>query len=305
MRRLTVILAMLAFATSAYAQYTVPSSDEPVMLFSGMPRDARAMGMGACSTLASSGAAAAFSNPAAAAFMDEMVSVSLSYGLMQSKLPTAGNDLSVGFAFNHDDKLGFDFGFSMDSYRKKAVASGPDGSYLSAPQPSALMVGGGVSYRPHPMVAFGVNARYLNQGLLGNTLSAFSSDIFVMSEFAGFRLAGGIRNLGSRPGGYHLPTSADIAFGYVFEKGDHALEADAELNAYIFDSQSSVSAGVAYCWNHMLSARFGGSYGGESPFGNFLSAGFGFAYGPVALDLAYLFGGLMDGSLAIALKLKF
>ena len=130
---------------------------------------------------------------------------------------------------------------------------------------------------------------------LGNTLaegqsySAVSSDIFLMSEFSSFRAAIGVSSLGSKVRSasgesFSLPASATLGLGYGDVFGQrHGVEVLVDADCY-FSGAFSAAAGASYTYNDMVSVRAGYRYGGDSVIPSFASVGAGVKLFGVRLD---------------------
>lgn len=245
-------------------------------------------GAGLVST--SSMAYSSFSNAAAIPYCADFFDAGVSYQMWQ---PTSSSFINAGLAFNFGGKVGLAAGASYGMNKSYDIFD-DNGNAAGQFTPSDIQANLGLSWKFLPFLSLGANVKYLGSTLAKNhSYNAVSSDIFFMTQLAGFKAALGLSSLGSKVksvsgASYSLPTSAALGLGYdaVFsEKHEVNILLDAD---YYFSGASSVAVGAAYTFNDLLSVRAGYRYGGKSVIPSYASAGLGIRLWGVKLDAAYL-----------------
>lgn len=298
----------LLSALPSMAQYVVEDdgASSVVMNFLALPRDPSSMAVGGQYAFGGSPAYAVFANPAAVPCCKEMVSAAFSYGMWQPSMAAASTAYSGGFSINNAGKFGISVGFATDPLKSKTVPSDNDGTRTDGPQPSTLMVGGGFSFRPVDWLSLGVSLKYANQSLVGDDMSVIAGDAFIMFRNSGFSAVAGIRNLGDEvESGYSIPRALVFGASYSLCAGIHSLSASVECDRFSYGAVR-VCAGGTYSIADIFSVSAGYNYGGDSPFGDFVSTGIGLNLDHICLSGAYLVAdGPLDGTFCLGLELKF
>lgn len=243
----------------------------------------------------SSIAYASFSNSAAIPFSDLKGDFAVGYSLWQ---PSAMKSNVIGFggAFNFNNKFGIAGGFSYginpeyEIYDATGIAKGTF-------KPSQTQVNVGLSWRFIPYLGIGVNLGYAGQSLTEtDKYGAFNTDIFLMSQFKGVKIAAGISNLGSSVASasgvkFSLPTSVTLGVGYDATFAEkHAIDVNADVDYYFYKA-FSLALGAGYAFNDLLFVRAGYHYGNKTVTPSFASLGVGFKVFGVTIDAAYLLAG--------------
>ena len=262
------------------------ASSAQALPFTAVEMDAVTLAKGGASlTETGSVAGAAFSNAAVIPFSESRLDASAGYTRWQ---PTSGNVISAAGAYTIDDKVGVALGFNYGLNRPYELAGD---SYM----PTDMQVSAGVSWRFLPFLAVGANLGYAGSRLAhGHAYNAFNSDLFLMGKVAGFKIAAGMSNLGSKITSasgeeFSLPTSLSLGLGYdkVFAQ-KHGVDVLADVDYYLAGNVR-VAAGASYTYNDFVTVRAGCSYGTEGlPL--FGSVGLGVKYSGIRLNLVYLMG---------------
>jgi len=177
--------------------------------------------------------------------------------------------------------------------------------------PASIYIKGGAAYKITDFLSAGASVAYAKEDLLSDySYSAVAADVFVAGKYAGWNFAAGISSLGSAvtsdsTGDFSLPTSLVLDGGYSAAFGAHGLKADATLD-YFFSGTLSAAIGAEYCYNEMISARFGYRAGGESVIPSFASAGLGLCFSGFCVDAAYLFASdVLGGGFGVRVGYRF
>lgn len=271
----------------------VSAQSSEALPFTRTSRDPVSLAMGGTSVTRTSGMSyASFSNAAAIPFSDRTFDVAAGYGMWYPSSSTV-NNVSAGAAWNAGGKFGIAAGFSYGICEEYEImnASGQAAGYFS---PSEIQANIGLAWRFLPFISVGADVKYLGNTLAeGQSYSAVSSDIFLMSEFSSFRAAIGVSSLGSKVRSasgesFSLPASATLGLGYGDVFGQrHGVEVLVDADCY-FSGAFSAAAGASYTYNDMVSVRAGYRYGGDSVIPSFASVGAGVKLFGVRLDAAYL-----------------
>ncbi|MCQ2142606.1 MAG: PorV/PorQ family protein [Bacteroidales bacterium] len=263
-----------------------------------------AQGMGGTGLLSSRSIAWDYSgNVAAVPFSDLKGDFQFSWNNWK---PTSSNCYNGGLAFNINNKIGITAGVSAGAGQEFDLYD-DNGDVAGKFKPKDFNFGAGISWRFIEWVSVGVNLRYSTEKLLEDfSTKAFSSDIFLMGDYRGIRLAAGVRNLGTAVKNYDgntypLASSATFAAGYSNVFGDHGIEAECDFDYYFSGKKYSASApvsislGAAYTYHDIVTVR--GGYHNGGLMGNYGSVGLGLKFFGVRLDAAYL---LADKSSPVA-----
>lgn len=247
---------------------------------------------GASVTETSSTAWASFTNSAAIPFSEMKGDISAGYSCWQ---PSVGktNIIRLAGAYNINNKFGVGAGLSygiMPGYDIYDETGSSNGTF----KPSNLMANFGFSWRFIKWLALGVNLGYANEKLAESvSYGAFSTDIFLMTGFKGFKGAVGISNLGTKVTSasgntYGLPTSLTAGIGYDASFAEnHRLDVNLDLD-YYFHQAFAAAIGAGYTFKDLVSLRAGYRYGGQSVIPSYASAGIGVKIVGITLDFAYL-----------------
>ena len=249
--------------------------------------------MGGTSVTRTSGISyASFSNAAAIPFSDRTFDVAAGYGMWYPSSSTV-NNVSAGAAWNAGGKFGIAAGFSYGICQEYEIMN-TSGQAAGSFSPSEIQANIGLAWRFLPFISVGADVKYLGNTLAeGQSYSAVSSDIFLMSEFSSFMAAIGVSSLGSKVRSasgesFSLPASATLGLGYGDVFGQrHGVEVLVDADCY-FSGAFSAAAGASYTYNDMVSVRAGYRYGGDSVIPSFASVGAGVKLFGVRLDAAYL-----------------
>lgn len=296
-----VALAMVSVSAAAQTSEAVPF----VRIGHNAAREAMA-GAGIVSD--SYAAWAAFENPAAAVFTGSKSSSAASF---QSWAPNGFTELSFGEGFKPFDKLivsvgvNYGLGKEMDMYDESGKKSGTF-------TPNHMVASLGAGYLITPAISVGANLHYAAEKLTEKvSYGVASADVFVQYNANGLKGALGVSSLGSgvisnKGIVYHLPTSAKLGLGYEGNSGALNFGAYADLDYFIYSGGIGASVGADVCFKDMLSVRAGYHYGNQAClFPSYASFGLGAKFSGITLDVAYLLGGVMSGTLALTLGYAF
>ena len=285
-----LLFAPMVIATAAPQNEALP--------FTRTSRDPVSLAMGGTSVTRTSGMSyASFSNAAAIPFSDRTFDVAAGYGMWYPSSSTV-NNVSAGAAWNLKGKLGFAAGFSYGICEEYEIMNA-SGQAAGSFSPSEIQANIGLAWRFLPFISVGADVKYLGNTLAeGQSYSAVSSDIFLMSEFSSFRAAIGVSSLGSKVRSasgesFSLPASATLGLGYGDVFGQrHGVEVLVDADCY-FSGAFSAAAGASYTYNDMVSVRAGYRYGklfgvrldaayliasGDSPLKNTFCIGIGYSF---------------------------
>ena len=139
------------------------------------------------------------------------------------------------------------------------------------------MAGVGAGFAITKFLSLGGTVKYLKMSLDKNTnYSAVCGDVMLAGSFAGFNVAAGVREIGSKMNGYSLPTSISLGMGYGASFAEkHRLEVRADVDYYLCKA-ISIGAGAKYCWNNMVTVS--GGYHAGGVVGNYATAGAAFSF---------------------------
>lgn len=282
MKKIFVILALLALSTAAFSQNVA-------LPFSVIPQDPAASAMGGA-YLASAGRHGFDANPALSPFNSSKGDVSLGWSLWQ---PSSTNYVNLDGSMCFKQRMSVSLGFSY------GIGSAYDaiGSIESVPEsfkPKDLMIGAGFGIRFGKYIGAGVKLRYIGQTLAADSkLGTVSADILLSSKIKDFTLTLAAVNLGGKVAvgknattKYPIPSSIALGLGWNRCFADaHQIEILADAD-YYFHNEFSAAAGVEYSWNRMLALRAGYHYGKLIP--SHASLGAGFSFKGINLDFSYL-----------------
>lgn len=230
-------------------------------------------------------------NAAAIPFSKEKGGLAAGFNNWQPSLSNT-KYISAGCAMNIKDKAGAAMGVTHGLCPLYAQVDN-DGKDAGTFRPVEALVNAGGSYRFINCLSAGANVHFAYADLGRIRQTTFTADVFIMGKLKDFTLTAGVSALNF--GGNienHTPTSA--AFGAAYGKtfgNKHSV--DVLLDAdYFFSGEMGVSAGAAYTFNRIVSARAGYHTGGIIP--SFLSAGLGVQIGIISLNAAYLLGTSSD-----------
>lgn len=165
----------------------------------------------------------------------------------------------------------------------------------------------GAGYRFTETIAAEVKGRYCSTGCdLDSDAAGFNADALLKAFFGNARVAAGVTGLGPKVQGFRQPTAIALAgaIGKSFDEGadTHSIEAELDLKYYLV-GEFGASAGLAYCYNNLVSVRAGVHAGGIT--GTHASAGLGFSFNGFHIDGSYLAGGQITNSFCIGLGYRF
>lgn len=294
MKQDIIRLLIPAFCAVFLSPATISASPgSEAMPFTRVTHDPVSASMGGTSIVRTSGMAwSSYSNAAAIPYSNETFDVAASYQLWQpSGNPV--NNISAGGAWNAGGKFGLSAGFTYGAGQKYDTVNS-SGQVTGNFTPSEMQVNIGLAWKFLPFLSLGANVKYLNMTLAeGSGYGAVSSDIFLMTKLAGWRIAAGVSSIGSKvtsAGGekFRLPASVTLGAGYGHVFGDrHGLDIMAEADWYM-SGTASVSAGASYTYNDLVSVRAGYRYGGDSVIPSYASVGAGVEFLGIRIDAAYL-----------------
>jgi len=170
-----------------------------------------------------------------------------------------------------------------ESYR---ISSGL-ASTVATFTPSEMVFGASALFRLLPMLSVEAGLRYASMKLSSeSTVNAFSGDILLKGYLSGFSATAGVTNVGSKAGGFNLPSAAVLAVAY-----DNGADADHRIRPevdgkYYFSGVFGLSAGIDYTFRDLLSVRAGYHLGGVVA--DYASVGLGVNFGGLHIDASYL-----------------
>lgn len=303
MKKITYISSIVALF---FASMALNAQNTPALPFTAADYNPVTLAKGGAGLVETSSIAfAAYTNAAAIPFSESTGDVAVGYTMWQ---PSAVNTnyVNVAAGFNIKDKVGVAAGFSYGMFNKNDFA-GMD------VVPNDMQVNVGISWRFLKFLSLGANVGYARETLMKDySLGAVTADVYLMSEFADFKIAAGVSNVGSKVKSkystYSLPSAVNVGLGYdkVFAEKhgvDVAVDAD-----YYFAGAFAASVGAGYTFNDLVSVRAGYNYGGKAVIPSYASVGAGVKFFGVKIDLAYLIGvadSPMKNTLAVSLGYSF
>lgn len=286
-------------------------SNAQALPFTAVDYDAVTLAKGGASlTETSTVANAAFANPAAIVFYDDMLDASLAYTMWQPDFSNT-SVASAGAALKIGKNIGVALGLSKGSSPEFSIVDG-SGAETGSFKPGNLQLGLGVAYKIIPFLSVGANIGYAVENLAPEmSYGALNADVYAMLKLGSLKAAVGVSELGGKVtsqsgASFSLPTSANVGIGYDLELSDaHAVNLNADA-AYYLMGDIAAAAGVSYTYARMVSVRAGYHYGGSSVIPSFASAGIGLRLFGAKLDFAYLFASdVMKNTLSVSLGYSF
>ncbi|MBE6239263.1 MAG: PorV/PorQ family protein [Bacteroidales bacterium] len=286
-------------------------SNAQALPFTAVDYDAVTLAKGGVSlTETSTVANAAFANPAAIVFYDDMLDASLAYTMWQPDFSNT-SVASAGAALKIGKNIGVALGFSKGSCPEYETVDG-SGAETGSFKPGNLQLGLGVAYKIIPFLSVGANIGYAVENLAPEmSYGALNADVYAMLKLGSLKAAVGVSELGGKVtsqsgASFSLPTSANVGIGYDLELSDtHAVNLNADA-AYYLMGDIAAAAGVSYTYSKMVTARAGYRYGGSSVIPSFASAGIGIRLFGAKLDFAYLFASdVMKNTMSISIGYSF
>ncbi len=220
--------------------------------------------------------------------------------------------MSAGASYKVFDKLAFAvsgvYGLEK-SYDVYNATGGKNGTFT----PSQLYISAGVAYRVLPVLSLGVNVHWADETLAqGYSYNAFSADVLVSGSFSGFKATAGVVSLGSKVkdaagNSFSLPGSVKLAAGYEgCSLGILSYGAYLDADYYLASHALGFSVGGSLGYQDLVSLKAGYHYGAEKcVIPSYGSVGLGGGFKGFGLDLAYLFGGQISGTLLVNLSYRF
>lgn len=210
------------------------------------------------------------------------------------KAPVQTNDLGITTKLKASDRLAFAINAAYDI--------GPE---LGGFKTSDMLVGLGASFNVNDMLSVGVTGRYASSSLAKDcSLSGFGADVLATSLLGPVKITAGVRNLGTKVNGAPMPASISAGAVYELEMAEDSQMTLACDMDYFFINSLSVSAGAAYTWKDMLSAKLGYHMGGVVA--DYLSLGLGGRFKGISVDAAYvLYSPSIGGTMMFGLGYKF
>lgn len=238
---------------------------------------------------------AAFTNAAAIAFSESAMDIAAGYTMWQPTIAKS-NIINVAGAFKLNDKLGVAAGVYYGINPSYDITDA-NGSISGKFSPSDIHAAAGVAYKILPSLALGVNFGYATSTLAqGVSYGTTAADLFIMTEFSGFKATAGVSNVlgtikGTNGKTYCIPGSIALGGGYGKDFGEkNRIEADIDID-YFFLGGLAAAFGAEYTFNDFVSFRAGYRHGGESPVPSFASVGAGVRFSDMKINLAYLVAG--------------
>jgi len=282
---ITLVLALAAITARAQDN-NAQSLAFPFLRLDRSPAVSAMAGAGFSSTTLSP-EYAAFSNPAAAVFMDKTVAAGVSYRYWGPE-SLDENHISAAFTVKPHERISVNGGYA----RGIQPAVDPENDSF---RPNDNNFSLGLAFLAAEGVSIGVNGHYAMQELVkGYRLQGFSADAVLQYHMAGMNAAIGVMSVGpqvvSKSSGnkYDIPSSIKVAGDYTFnfEPCTLLLALDGD---YYFKGMMAVSAGATLGIYDILYLSAGGRYAGEgAPLPTHIAVGAGVKYGPAKLDLSYV-----------------
>ena len=264
---------------------------------------------GAAFTSAKSPAWSSMGDITATLDSEAKLAAGLGYNLWSA---TGTSYASAGVSYKASDKLAFAlsgvYGLekSYDIYNTSGVKRGTF-------TPSQMLVSVGAAYRVLPMLSLGVTLHGASETLAeGQSYSAFSADVLVSANFSGLKATAGVVSLGSKVkdaagNAFSLPGSVKLAAGYEgCSLGILSYGAYLDSGYYLASGTLGLSVGGSLGYQDLVALRAGYHYGsGKCVIPSYGSVGLGGGFKGLSLDLAYLFGGQISGTLMVNLGYRF
>ena len=286
-------LVALAACITASAQ----DAASVAMDFSALPRSAEALSQGGLNFLETAGSRLAAGHD---------LSARIDFANWKSASPTTYINADVYKAFGEKFALNLVLssgkGEAYENYTGLGVSSGTF-------TPKDFLLGAGFAMKTDPLVVE-IAGKLLSRTLAPEKkISAFALDILASTTLLDDNLAvsGGLTGLGSTVKSssgdkYHIPMAITAGGNYSLPFG---LGVGAQMDYYIFGGGFRAGFGAEYAFKEMVFARAGYNFGGHTFLPSYFSAGLGFKYAGVGLDLAYLLSETLGGSLMAGLSYAF
>lgn len=304
------IFKTIALISAAMAGFVIPAAAQSseALPFISIERDPVTSAMaGAGVASPSSTSFSAFRNAAAVAFAGEKMDFAVS---TQAWTPDAVRSSNINASYNC--KFGERFSLSVagayqmgEEYDVTDVSGIAQGTY----RPSDVLFGVGAGYRITSDFGVGVNLKYASSKVADHTsFGAFAADVFLQYKFADFSVAAGMANIGSKVKAYDgtsydIPAAAVVGFNYSFKSGKNAVQANADVDYYVFSSNYAAAIGAEYGYGDMVFVRAGYRYANEGAvMPSFASAGLGVKFLGIKVDLSYL---TLDNSMCLGVSYAF
>ncbi len=264
---------------------------------------------GAGFTSASSAAFSSMANPVAPLDSPDRFHCVVSYNKWAASGTSYG---AAGLAYKLSRKFSVSAGVVYGSGALQDVY-GYDGAMTGTFAPIQSSLSAGAAYRLLPVLSVGVNVHHLSETLSEEySYDAVCADLVGAVDFSGFKVAMGAMSLGGKVKSasgaeFSLPGSAKLALGYE-GKSLGILSYGAYFDSdYYFASQGfGSSVGVAAGYQDLFSLRVGYHYGSEKCLmPSYAAVGLGGGLKGCRLDLAYLFGGQLSGTLMMSVGYGF
>lgn len=278
--------------------------------FGRISQDAFNQGLaGAGFVSASTAAFSSMANPVAALDSPYVLNSALSYNKWAASGTSYG---SAGLAYRFGEKFSLSAGAIYGKGTSQDVYNA-DGAKTGTFAPSQFYFSIGGAYRVLPVLSLGVNVHYLSETLTDDyTYGAVSTDIVAATEFSGLKIAVGAMSLGGKVKSYSgekfsLPSSVKLAAGYEgCSLGILSYGAYFDSDYYFASQGFGASIGAMAGYQDLFSLRAGYHYGSEKCLmPSYASVGLGGGYQGLTLNLAYLFGGEIAGTLMVGLGYSF
>lgn len=246
--------------------------------------DARSAALGESGIAGSSGAMAAFHNPALLAFADRSQAAFaytdwlLDLSIQSGALLFNYSRVSVALSFN---------AFTTPNIEMRVL---PSDNPIDKFDAHDLAAGISLAYQFQENLALGITGRFLYQQIYVDEASGSGFDFGVAYKINPWEitLAGAVRNVG-RMGALQqertpLPTTAGLGLsGLILRNGDFGINGQADAQ-YYFDDDSRLRAGLEGFWQEHFFLRAGYQTGSEL---RTFSGGAGVAWNRFAFDYAY------------------
>ena len=307
MKRAVIILFLLAAGALRLPAQGVAANE--TLTFCLVQADPVSAGMGFAGRASVKGAAwSAFRNPGAAVLQDGRGDIALS-ALFWGPESAYARSYAAGGAV----RLGR-FGLS-GALAEHRCALDPDLGF--APRDRSVGVGAAISVAPS--VSAGFSVQNLRSELLPDyTLNASSVHMLLTGEWGGFRVTGGVADIGTLiqgnrrsplptalvlagewsasfgPGGFHSGRGSSDGTG----RGPHSLRIDTDLDWFFRSGSFTAALGAEYGFRDLVFFRAGYHYahGSSSALPSFATLGAGIRLHGVRFDLAWLTGNDIIGN---------
>ena len=249
---------------------------------------------GAGSAYNGTAAWSAFSNASILPFYEGTMDVGAGFQLWAPGTSKSSN-IGVGAAYKIAPRFALSLGYTLNngqSYEVLDYNGQVSGEY--SPKDHVIALGAGIGLGESFSV--GVNVRYAIQKLSAeDSFSGVSGDVFVAYQInPDFRVTAGVSTLGtsitaSNRKKFSQPASAKVAVDWGVRFAEiHSIHVMADGD-YYFSGNYAVAAGLQYCANDMVYARFGYRYASEfCVIPSHLAVGIGVKLFGVHLDASYL-----------------